>query len=148
MRWLGRLIPLTILVALVVGLGFAISQWGGDHGVIETVTTTADGETVITREGGRDFPGFFFFPFAFFGLILFWFLFMGLMKAMFFGFRGGGGHGPGGWDRGYPNGEWRRGGRQRWEERARAIHDEWHAGNDHPAPGSSGHPEADPGGAA
>ena len=146
MRWLTRLVPLVFLVAIVAGLGFAASQVSGDHGVIETVTTNADGQTVITREGSRNFGGFAFFPFAFFGVILFWFLILGLLKAVFFGFRGGRGHGHGGW-RGPHGGDGWRQGRERWEARAREIHEEWHAAEGRGEAGSPA-PGVDPGGAA
>lgn len=126
MSWLGRLAALTFLVALFVGVGFVAREVGGDHQVVETITTNVEGDTITVREGGRNFPGFLFLPFAFFGAIFFWFLAFGLLKAVLFGFwsrggRGGPGDGSGGW------GGRHRGRRERWESRAREVHDQWHA---------------------
>lgn len=135
MSWLGRFAALAFLLVLFLGVGAVAREVGGDLQVVETVTTNADGTTTTVREGGHDLPGYLFLPFTFFGAIFFWFLAFGLLKAVLFGFwsRGGGGRGgPGGW-RG------RR--RDRWESRAREVHDEWHsaerrgdsAGSDAPA---------------
>lgn len=125
MSWLGRLTALAFLVVLFLGIGAVAREVGGDLQVVETVTTNADGTTTTVREGGRNFPGYLFLPFAFFGAIFFWFLAFGLLKAVLFGFwsrgRWGRNDGSGGWSG-------RRGERrERWEQRAREVHDEWHA---------------------
>jgi len=124
--WLGRLMALAFLLVLFLGVGAVAREVGGDLQVVETVTTNADGTTTTVREGGHDLPGYLFLPFAFFGAIFFWFLAFGLLKAVMFGFwsRGRGRGGPGG------SGGWRsrrHDRRERWESRAREIHDEWHA---------------------
>ena len=136
MSWLARVTALTFLVVLFVGAGFAARELGGDLQVVETITTNADGETVTVREGGHDLPGYLFLPFAFFGAIFFWFLAFGLLKAILFGFWGGRGGGGG-------RGRWGNR-RERWEARAREVHEEWHAAEgrgDTAGPG----PGADPG---
>ncbi len=122
MSWAGRLSALAFLVVLFLGVGLVARELGGDLQVVETTTTSADGTVTTVREGGHDLPGYLFLPFAFFGAIFFWFLAFGLLKTVMFGFwrrgNGGGGPGPGGW---------RERRRDRWESRAREIHDEWHA---------------------
>lgn len=135
MSWIGRLSALAFLVVLFLGIGAVARELGGDLRVVETITTNADGETVTVREGGHDLPGYLFLPFAFFGAIFFWFLAFGLLKTVMFGFwsRGGGRGGSGG-----PGG-WRSRRRDRWESRAREIHEEWHAAErrgDSTGPGS------------
>ena len=121
MSWLARVAALVFLVAIFIGVGSIARELGGDLRVVETITTGADGETITVREGGHDFPGYLFLPFAFFGAIFFWFLAFGLLKLTLFGaWRGRGDSDDGG-------GSWRQRRRERWEQRARELHDQWHA---------------------
>lgn len=132
MSWFGRLTALAFLVVLFLGVGAVAREVGGDLQVVETVTTNADGTTTTVREGGRDFPGYLFLPFAFFGAIFFWFIAFGLLKTILFGFWGGrGGRGDGGGP-----GGWRGRRRDRWEAHARELHDEWHASGARDEPSS------------
>lgn len=128
MRWFGGLFGLLVVAFVIGGIGVAAYQTGFDNGfsdgAVETAAAAAEGSPVIVRDGGRHAGGFF--PIGFFGIIFAWFLLMGVMKAIFFGRRGGPGGRGGPW--GHRRGEWR--------ERAREVHDEWHRGGDSPEGGT------------
>ena len=122
-----RIVGGIILAVLAVGLGGAIFQTGYLAGI------AADGGAPVVVGPGYGWGmgwGFGGGLFQILGTLLFIFIFLGILRAIF-----GGGHRHG-WSRG-PRGGWGPGGRgpsgpddqQRfgpWEDRAREVHDEWH----------------------
>jgi hypothetical protein len=125
-----RVLGAIILVALAVGLAGAIFQTGYLAGI-----AVDGGAPVFVGPGyGHDWHGwgwgFGGGLFGFLGMLFFFILFIGLLRAVFGGgHRHGWGHGSrGGWGRGAgpsgPGDDHHRFGP--WEDRAREVHDEWH----------------------
>lgn len=126
-----RVLGAIVLIALAVGLAGAIFQTGYLAGI------AADGGAPVVVGPGYGYGwhgwGFGGGLFGFLGMLLFFILFIGLLKAVFGGHRRGWGHGRGEWGRGWgPGGPGEHGGHEGfgpWESRARELHDEWHRRN-------------------
>jgi hypothetical protein len=125
----GRTIAGFLLALLLVGgaaaIGITAYNAGVTQGLVESgQVVVAPGQAVGPYVGGYG-PGWgqgigFF---GFLGLLLFFLLLIGLLRAAFGGGRGRGGWGPG-W--GGPYGRYGRHGHWSWDERAREFHDELH----------------------
>lgn len=115
-----RIAQVVLVILIVAGLGLA-GTWLYQTGYAQGASADGTGPVFIPGPGfGFGFGGLF----GILGFLLFLFLVFGLLR---FAFRGpGGGYGPG-WGRGAH-------GYGPWDERARAIHDDWHRGSDAPAP--------------
>src|SRR5215207_71513 len=132
---MGRLVAAIALVAVLLVGGGVIATAAYQAGLSTAVTTavTETGATVVTSPvipaygyhgygpgWGWGGPGFGFFGFL--GTLLFIFLIIGLLRAVF-GHRGrgwGGPVGPGGW--GGPGSH----GYDRWQGRAKEVFDDFH----------------------
>lgn len=138
--WFFRAFAVIVLAVLAVGLAGAIFQTGYLAGVV------ADGGApVIVGPGypyGWPVGGWLGGIVGFLGFLVVLCIFIGILRAIFGGGRGGWGR-EHGWDKG---GWGERPGHGRfasWEERARQAHDEWHrreatAGSGTGSGGSSG----------
>ncbi|HEX5589026.1 MAG TPA: hypothetical protein VFX65_01890 [Candidatus Limnocylindrales bacterium] len=120
--WFFRAFAVIVLAVLAVGLAGAIFQTGYLAGV------AADGGApVIVGPGypyGWPVGGWVGGIVGFFGFLVVFLIFIGLLRAIF-----GGGHGRGrdhGWERGRWGEHHGEGRFASWEERARQAHDEWH----------------------
>jgi hypothetical protein len=128
-----RVIGVIVLALLAIGLAGAIYQTGYQVGAEATGATApvvvAPGYGYGWHGWGWGFGGGLF---GFLGFLLFLFIFIGILRALFGGWGRRGGWGPGyrgGWGRG----DWGQGGHKDfgpWEDRAREVHDEWHRRQD------------------
>ena len=136
----GRVLAAVLLVGLIGGVGVGIYQAGFTAGA------ATSGTTVVAPFAGYGWFGpvwGFGGLFCFLGLLLFLFLFFGLLRAILWrGPRGGWGHGS--WGHGGPgwggSGDRDRFRASAWEQRAREIHDEWHRGHDGDRPSTPSSP--------
>ncbi len=128
----GRTIAGILLTLLLVGGAVAIGVTAYNAGVTQGLV---DSGQVVAAPGypvgpyvggyGYDRGGFGFFGFL--GILLFFFLLIGLFRAV-----AGGGHGRGGWSKsgwggpGGPGGPGGWYGHGQWNDRAREFHDELH----------------------
>jgi hypothetical protein len=140
----GRTILGVILALVLVGgaaaLGVGIYNAGIAQGVAQAAASEGTAPIVVPAYGygwGWGGPGFGFggVIFGILGFLLLLFLIAGLFRALTFRGRGAGGWGgPGRWaDHDHDRATDRFRGSP-WETRAREIHDEWHKGNEEPAP--------------
>ena len=126
-RTFARILLAIVLIGAAIGLGVTSYNAGVSAGLVQS------GQVVVRPDGVPIAPvapyvgygwgwgwgighGFF----SFFGTILFFFLFLGLLRAAFGGHRRGWG-GPGGPDG--RHGDWRR---DAWEQRVKDTHDALH----------------------
>ena len=111
MSGFGRFAVALLAVLALAALGGLAYQAGLSAGVAQAA---AGGTTALPAYGYGWHPwGFGFLQF--FGFMFFGFLIFGLLRFAIWGGRGGWhGHHDGGY------------GRERWAERAREVHDEWH----------------------
>ena len=131
------IVPIVLTILLAVGVGVAAYNAGERNGAAQATeqiqTAQANGQDVQVIhvvDGGRPgfwLPGFFLFPLFFFGVF---FLIGGMFRAARWGGKGGW-HGPGG------HGDGNDEGRRRFEERARAWHQQEHGGETPPAPATA-----------
>lgn len=138
---MSRIIAVIALVAVLALGGGLIAATAYQAGLSTTVATAGDGATVVVPATGYGWgygmgygwhpAGFGFGFFGFLGTLLFIFLVIALVRAIFF--RGGRGR-HGGWGPGWG------GGPGRWESRFGEGFDDWHRrAHDHE---SSGEPPA------
>jgi hypothetical protein len=132
-----RIIPAILLIALLAIGGGLIANSAYQAGLSTAVATTTAGGTVVVPAYGYGYGygwhpfGFGFGFFGFLGTLLFIFLIVGLLRAIFFrggpGRRGGWGPGwgggPGGWSNGNHDHDRPR---NFWESRFGESFDEWH----------------------
>jgi len=115
-RWFLRAALVLVFVAGASFLGLGIYQAGLAAGL------AADGAASTPVAPGYGYPGGFGFGFGifgFFGMLLFFFLVFGLIRALLWGGRGWGG--PGRWGPGQGEGR-----RHAWEGRAHEAFESWH----------------------
>jgi len=129
-RTLARVLLVVFLFVGAIGLGATAYNAGVSAGLAhEGAVVVAPGATPTPYAGwGWGFPFF-----GFFGGLIFVFLVFGLIRAAFWGSRGGWGRGYG---RGWSGYGWRDEDGRTWEDRARETHDAWHRANPD-APGST-----------
>jgi hypothetical protein len=143
MRWFPRVLAILLLIIGLGAVGAVAYDAGFTAGLVQGATES--GATIVTRYpyGG---PGWGFGGlFGVLGVIVFLFLFLGLLRFAFGGPRGRGPgwgpgwHGRGGWGPGadHDRGHDRFG---PWEDRAREVHDAWHRGQSHEPTAGSGPP--------
>jgi hypothetical protein len=132
-----RIIPAILLIALLAIGGGLIANSAYQAGLSTAVTTATGGGTVVVPAYGYGYGygwhpfGFGFGFFGFLGTLLFIFLIVGLLRAIFFrggpGRRGGWGPGwgggPGGWNGGTHEPDRVR---NFWESRFGESFEEWH----------------------
>ncbi|HEY8438057.1 MAG TPA: hypothetical protein VIK65_05535 [Candidatus Limnocylindrales bacterium] len=122
-RTIARVLLAIVLIGAAIGLGVTAYNAGVTAGLSQNGTVAvAPGYPVGPYVGWGWGYGHGFGFFGFFGGLLFLFLLFGLVRAAFGGGhrRGWNGHGPG-W-----SGGWRGPDGRTWEDRARAVHEEWH----------------------
>ena len=118
-----RIAQVVLVILIIAGLGLA-GSWLYQAGYAQGASADGTGPVSIPGPGfGFGFAGLF----GILGFLLFLFLLFGLLR---FAFRGPGSYGPG-WGGGRPGH-----GYGPWDERARAIHDDWHRRSDASAPAS------------
>lgn len=132
-RTIASVLLVLVVLAGAIGLGVGAYNTGVSAGLAQTGTVVVDRGVVAGPYVGYGWG--FGHPFGFFGFLgglLFLFLLFALMRAAIGGGRRGWG-GPGWAGRG-----WHDDHRSGWEDRARDVHDRWHAEHDRPGtPGAT-----------
>ena len=138
-RTIASVLVFLVVLAGAIGIGVGAYNAGVTAGLAQTGTVVVDRGAVVAPYLAYGWG--YGHPFGFFGFLgglLFLFLLFALIRVAVGGGRRGWG-GPGWGGPGGPRGTWHDEGRHAWEDRARDVHDRWHAEHDGPATqGTSG----------